>query len=85
MRLFTRNGQDWSGRFPLITEAALRNRNTSFVIDGDAAGRRALELRTLSISICKCGLSARKKPKNSAAALGMSVNWMDLRLSLLKG
>ena len=36
MRLFTRNGHDWSGRFPLITEAALRNRNTSFVIDGEA-------------------------------------------------
>ena len=26
----------WSGRFPLITEAALRNRNSSFVIDGEA-------------------------------------------------
>ena len=36
VRLFTRNGHDWSGRFPLITEAALRNRNTSFVIDGEA-------------------------------------------------
>ena len=36
MRLFTRNGHDWSSRYPLITEAALRNRNTSFVIDGEA-------------------------------------------------
>jgi bifunctional non-homologous end joining protein LigD len=36
VRLFTRNGHDWSGRFPLITEAALRNRNTSFVVDGEA-------------------------------------------------
>src|SRR5258707_7255574 len=35
-RLFTRNGHDWSDRFPLITEAALRNRNPSFVIDGEA-------------------------------------------------
>jgi hypothetical protein len=34
--LFTRNGHDRSGRFPLITEAALRNRNSSFVIDGEA-------------------------------------------------
>ncbi len=32
VRLFTRNGHDWSGRFPLITDAALRNRNSSFVI-----------------------------------------------------
>ena len=36
VRLFTRNGRDWSDRYPLITEAALRNRNTSFVIDGEA-------------------------------------------------
>ena len=36
VRLWTRNGHDWSDRFPLITEAALRNRNTSFVIDGEA-------------------------------------------------
>jgi ATP-dependent DNA ligase len=33
VRLFTRNGYDWSDRFPLIVEAALRNRQSSFVID----------------------------------------------------
>ncbi len=36
VRLWTRNGHDWSGRFPLISEAALRNRNSLFVIDGEA-------------------------------------------------
>ena len=36
VRLFTRNGHDWSGRYPLITEAALRNRNSFFVLDGEA-------------------------------------------------
>ena len=36
VRLFTRNGYDWSHRFPLIVEAALRNRQSSFVIDGEA-------------------------------------------------
>jgi bifunctional non-homologous end joining protein LigD len=36
VRLFTRNGHDWTDRYPLIVEAALRNRNTSFVIDGEA-------------------------------------------------
>jgi bifunctional non-homologous end joining protein LigD len=36
VRLFTRNGYDWSHRYPLIVEAALRNRCTSFVIDGEA-------------------------------------------------
>jgi hypothetical protein len=36
VRLFTRNGHDWSGRFPPITETALRSRNSSFVLDGEA-------------------------------------------------
>src|SRR6476620_3757555 len=35
LRLWTRHGHDWDDRFPLITEAALRNRHTSFVIDGE--------------------------------------------------
>src|SRR5262245_61875567 len=36
VRLWTRNGFDWSDRYPLIRDAALRNRQTSFVIDGEA-------------------------------------------------
>jgi bifunctional non-homologous end joining protein LigD len=36
VRLFTRNGHDWSSRYPRIVEAALRNRNSSFVVDGEA-------------------------------------------------
>jgi ATP-dependent DNA ligase len=36
VRLFTRNGYDWTDRYPLIVEAALKNRTTSFVIDGEA-------------------------------------------------
>ncbi len=36
VRLFTRNGHDWSDRYPLITEAALRIRSTSFMLDGEA-------------------------------------------------
>ena len=36
MRLFTHNGHDGSDRSPLIAAAALRNRNTSFVVDGEA-------------------------------------------------
>ena len=36
VRLFARNGQDWSHRYPRIVEAALRNRNSAFVIDGEA-------------------------------------------------
>jgi ATP-dependent DNA ligase len=36
VRLFTRNGHGWSGRFPLTTDAALPNRSTLFVLDGEA-------------------------------------------------
>jgi bifunctional non-homologous end joining protein LigD len=36
VRLFTRNGHDWTDRYPLIVEAALRNRCKQFVIDSEA-------------------------------------------------
>jgi len=36
VRLFTRNGHDWTDRYPLIVEAALRIRIGSFVLDGEA-------------------------------------------------
>jgi ATP-dependent DNA ligase len=36
VRLLTRNGHDWTDRYPLIVEAALRNRQSSFVVDGEA-------------------------------------------------
>jgi bifunctional non-homologous end joining protein LigD len=36
VRLITRGGYDWTSRFPWIGEAALRNRRSQFVIDGEA-------------------------------------------------
>jgi ATP-dependent DNA ligase len=36
VRLFTRNGHDWTGRFPLIVEAAAALRVKSCLIDGEA-------------------------------------------------
>jgi bifunctional non-homologous end joining protein LigD len=36
VRLMTRNGHDWTGRFPLIAEAARALRARSFLIDGEA-------------------------------------------------
>ena len=35
-RLITRNGHDWTGRYPWIVESALKNRIKQFVIDGEA-------------------------------------------------
>jgi bifunctional non-homologous end joining protein LigD len=36
VRLFTRNGHDWTDRYPMIVEAAHRVRISSFVLDGEA-------------------------------------------------
>jgi bifunctional non-homologous end joining protein LigD len=35
-RLITRNGYDWTSRYPWIAESALKNRIKQFVIDGEA-------------------------------------------------
>jgi ATP-dependent DNA ligase len=37
VRLFTRRGHDWSGRYPAIAKAAMKLRARSFTIDGEAA------------------------------------------------
>src|SRR3954468_21721682 len=36
VRLITRNGHDWTKRYPWIAEAALKNPEQQFVIDGEA-------------------------------------------------
>jgi hypothetical protein len=36
VRLFTRNGHDWTGRFPLIVRGALSLKAASCLIDGEA-------------------------------------------------
>ena len=39
VRLITRGGYDWTRRFPWIVEAARKNRQKQFVIDGEAVRR----------------------------------------------
>ena len=36
LRLLSRNGTDWTRCYPWIAEAALKNRQRHFVIDGEA-------------------------------------------------
>jgi ATP-dependent DNA ligase len=36
VRLFTRGGHDWAGRYPWIAETARKIRKTQFIIDGEA-------------------------------------------------
>ena len=59
MRLLTRRGYDWSDRYPLIVEAALRLRKTSFVIDGDAV---VGAMASFSMTPARSGLSYFVKP-----------------------
>jgi bifunctional non-homologous end joining protein LigD len=35
VRLFTRNGHNWTDRYPWIVHAALQNRQKHFVLDGE--------------------------------------------------
>ena len=39
VRLITRNGYDWTKRYPWIVESAVKNRQRHFVIDGEAVIR----------------------------------------------
>ena len=55
VRLFTRNGHDWSSRYPWIVESALRNRHKQFVIDREAV---ILGLQCLSLASARRGGSA---------------------------
>jgi bifunctional non-homologous end joining protein LigD len=36
VRCFTKNGHDWTDRFPAIVDAACRLKAQSFLIDGEA-------------------------------------------------
>jgi bifunctional non-homologous end joining protein LigD len=45
VKLFTRNGADWTGRYPWIVEAARRLRAQRFVLDGEAV---VLDVRAYS-------------------------------------
>ena len=67
VRLFTRNGHDWSGRYPLISEAALRIRSTSFVLDGEA-----VLLGVDGVSDFKPCIHASTMPRSSSTR---SISW----------
>src|SRR6516165_6660675 len=47
VRLLTRHGHDWPGRFPLIAAAAGKLRTRSFLIDGEAVA---------TVMDCRCSI-----------------------------
>ena len=61
VRLFTRSGHDWSGRYPLIIEAALRNRNVLLGVDG-RSDFNGLHSRKCDDEVQFTPLGMRKKP-----------------------
>jgi hypothetical protein len=72
--LFTRNGHDWTNRYPLIVESALRNKAGSFVIDGEAVLLGVDELFTIDSG---ASITPRLQPPNlpkSGAVIGMQPN-----------
>jgi bifunctional non-homologous end joining protein LigD len=59
VRLLTRNGFDSSDRYPLVREAALRMRRTSFALDGEAVllgvdGSPTLRVSIAASTMTKC-------------------------------
>jgi ATP-dependent DNA ligase len=61
VRLLTNNGHDYTKRYPWIAEAALKNRQKSFVIDGEAVvlGRRLLRFRCSGLRQAQGGPAIR--------------------------
>jgi ATP-dependent DNA ligase len=55
VRLYSRPGNDFTRRFPLIVEALDRLRSRSCIIDGEAYGRCTFEL---GVNLVKSGLRA---------------------------
>jgi hypothetical protein len=76
VRLFTRNGHDWTDRYPLIVEAALRNRPASFVIDGEAV---LLGVGFLCFLLwpAKLPVLARQKAGDAHAGLESFIKWRN--------
>jgi hypothetical protein len=79
VRLFSRNGYDWTGRYPWIVEAARMIRQKRFVLDGEAVilGLHSRQ-QDEEVQSCPWGalrppphplLSARSRPRHRVQAL----------------
>jgi bifunctional non-homologous end joining protein LigD len=52
VRLFTRRGYDWSGRYPAIAVTATLLRARSFTLDGEAARPKHRPMGQAAIDVC---------------------------------
>jgi ATP-dependent DNA ligase len=84
VRLSTRRGFDWSGRYPRVTEAALKLRARSFVLDGEAvilgddgladfdavhSRKRDTEVQLIAFDLLSLGEDVRPLPLHERKAL----------------
>lgn len=92
VRLITRGGYDWTKRFPWIVQAALENRQSNFVIDGEAVilgidGRsdfNALHSNRQNEEVQLCAFDVLAMGGEDLRALHLSMRKMNLE-RLLRG
>jgi ATP-dependent DNA ligase len=92
VRLVTRGGHNWTDRFPWIVEAALKNRRSQFVLDGEAVilgidGRsdfNALHSRKLNQEVQLCAFDVLAIEGEDLRALPLSMRKTNLE-RLLRG
>src|ERR1700722_14862303 len=71
VRLFTRRGYDWTGRYPAIASAAAKIRAQSFTLDGEAVvcGEDGVAIFEHARTPAAAASSARRFPRRCRAGL----------------
>jgi hypothetical protein len=75
VRLFTRNGHDWTGRFPLIARATLSLKARSCLIDGEAVACDGDRVETPWLALPLRSVAALDQEQESAASGSEAGGW----------
>ena len=65
VRLISRNGYDWTSRYRWIVEAALKNKQKEFAIDGEAVVLGVDSVAQLAVRVPPPRNASRLKPSSS--------------------
>jgi bifunctional non-homologous end joining protein LigD len=92
VRLFSRNGYDWTSRYPWIVEAARKIRQTRFVLDGEAvilgvdgiAGFDALHSRQHDEEVQFCAFDILVEGSDDLRKLPLHLRTTNLRRLLAR-
>jgi bifunctional non-homologous end joining protein LigD len=93
VRLLSRNGTDWTKRYPWIVEAALKNRQKRFVLDGEAvilgldgtSDFNALHSRKHDTEVQFCAFDIMVDDGEDVRKLPLSMRKMNLQRLLRSG